>query len=120
VLSALDWAAPQGATHVVSAAVDTPFFPGDLVPCLLLAGESSPQGVALAESGGRLHPTFALWPVGLREDLRTALARNQSRVRAFAEEQQAAIARFPDERAFRNLNTVQDLALAEASLGRVR
>ena len=40
VLAALDWAAPLGATAVVSVAVDTPFFPGDLVPQLLLAAET--------------------------------------------------------------------------------
>jgi len=30
VLAGLDWAAEQGATHVVSAAADTPFLPCDL------------------------------------------------------------------------------------------
>ena len=42
VLAALDWAAPQGATAVVSVAVDTPFFPGDLVPQLLLRQKGHP------------------------------------------------------------------------------
>ena len=117
VLSALDWAAPLGATHVVSVAVDTPFFPGDLVPQLLLAAETSPSGSALAESGGQMHPTFALWPVGLIADLRATLARGESRVMAFATRHAAATAYFPDDRAFLNINTAADLATAEAMLG---
>jgi molybdenum cofactor guanylyltransferase len=116
VLAALDWAAPMGATAVVSVAVDTPFFPGDLVPQLLLAAEGAPGGVALAESGGRVHPTFGLWPVGLRDELRATLARGELRVMDFAERQGAAMARFGDERAFLNVNTPDDLARAEAML----
>jgi molybdopterin-guanine dinucleotide biosynthesis protein A len=116
VLAALDWAAPQGATAVVSVAVDTPFFPGDLVPQLLLAAEGAPFGAAVAESGGRAHPTFALWPVALREDLRAALARGEAKVMAFAQRHQAALARFSDDQAFLNINTAQDLAAAEALL----
>ncbi len=117
LLAALDWAAPLGATHVVTAAVDTPFFPGDLVPQLLLAAESSPSGSALAESNGQHHPTFGLWPVDLHDDLRATLARGEARVMDFARRHGAATAHFPDDCAFLNLNTPQDLAAAEALLG---
>ncbi|MFN7595597.1 MAG: molybdenum cofactor guanylyltransferase MobA [Cereibacter sp.] len=119
VLAALDWAAPQGATAVVSVAVDTPFFPGDLVPQLLLAAEHSPSGAAVVDSGGRVHPAFALWPVALRCDLRAALARGEAKVMAFAQRHQAALARFSDDRAFFNINTPEDLAAAEALLAGV-
>lgn len=113
VLSALDWAAPYGATHVVTAAVDTPFFPGDLVPRLLLA--SDPSGLALARSGGDDHPTFGLWPVTLRDDLRAFLASGaKASVRAFADARGAGRADFPDDGAFLNLNTPDDLTRAEA------
>ena len=44
VLAGLDWAATQGATHIVTAAADTPFFPCDLVPQLLLAAERAGSG----------------------------------------------------------------------------
>jgi molybdopterin-guanine dinucleotide biosynthesis protein A len=116
VLAALDWAVPQGATAVVSVAVDTPFFPGDLVPQLLLAAEGSSSGAALAWSGGRTHPTFALWPVALRSDLRATLDRGEAKVMDFAQRHQAALARFSDDRAFLNINTPEDLAAAEALL----
>lgn len=116
VLAALDWSAAQGATAVVSVAVDTPFFPEDLVPRLLLAAEGSDQGVALAASDGRAHPTFGLWPAALRADLRATLARGEARVMDFAHRHAAALARFRDDRAFLNINTAEDLVTAEALL----
>lgn len=112
--AALDWAVPLGATHVVTAAVDTPFLPEDLVPRLLLAAETSSGGVAVAESDGRLHPTFGLWPVGHAEALRQALERGEARVQGFASATGAVAAPFPDERAFLNLNAPDDLVRAEA------
>ncbi len=116
LLAALDWAAPLGASHVVTAAVDTPYLPEDLVPHLLLAAEASPGGVAVAESGGRLHPTFGLWPVRHAATLRQALERGEARVQAFASAVGAVPAPFPDGRAFLNLNTPDDLVRAEAMM----
>lgn len=117
VLAGLDWAAAQGATALVTVAVDTPFFPGDLAPRLALAAEGAAGCIALARSGGRDHPTFALWPVGLRGALRDFLASGVSAsIRRFAEGHGAARADFPDDGAFDNLNTPEDLARAEARL----
>ena len=113
VLAALDWAATEGAEAVVSVSVDTPFLPGDLVPQLWLAGDG---GLAVAESGGRVHPTCALWPVALRDDLRGWLACGEAKVMGFAARHGAARAGFPDANAFMNLNTPEDLAAAEAAL----
>ena len=99
---------------MVTAAVDTPFFPGDLVPRLALAAESASGGVALARSGGNDHPTFGLWPVGLRGALRGFLQSGEkARVRTFADMQGATRADFPDDGAFGNLNTLDDLARAD-------
>ena len=118
ILAALDWAAPLGATAVVSVAVDTPFLPTDLVPQLCLAAERPGGGVAIAASGGVDHPTFGLWPVGLRSDLRAFLASGaKTRVMDFARNHGAMRAEFGDEAAFVNLNTPQDLAAAAAMLG---
>lgn len=112
VLAALDWAAPLGATAVVTVAVDTPFFPGDLVPRLLLAAEG--PGLALARSGGNDHPTFALWPITLRQELRAFLASGaKASVRAFADARGAGRADFPEDGSFLNLNTPDDLRRAE-------
>lgn len=115
VLSALCWAVPLGATAVVTVAVDTPFFPGDLVPRLCLAAEDGPEGLAYAAAGGNDHPTFALWPVALIQPLRLFLASGaKARVRDFAAAHGAIRAAFPDDGAFLNLNSPADLARAEA------
>lgn len=118
IAAALDWAAPLGATAVVSVAVDTPFFPADLVPRLCLAAETASGGVALAASGGVSHPTFALWPVALRSDLHRFLASGvKTRVMDYAGMHGARRADFVDDGAFFNLNTPEDLATAETLLG---
>lgn len=117
VLAGLRWARQGGATALVSLAVDTPFMPGDLVPRLCLAAEASATGTAIAHSGGRDHPTAALWPVALADALAAFLASAEKpRVLGFAEAQGAARAMFADAQGFANLNTPADLATAEALL----
>lgn len=116
VLAGLDWAWGLGATALVSAAVDTPFLPCDLVPRLVLAAEAAPRGVAVARCGGQDHPTFALWPTTLRAPLGDALSQGRYRVMDFARAQGAAIAEFDDGSSFLNVNLPGDLAQAEALL----
>jgi molybdopterin-guanine dinucleotide biosynthesis protein A len=116
VLAALTVAASMGATHVVSTPVDTPFLPGDLVPQLLLAAEGSAEGLALASDATGHHPATAVWPVGLAPALAIFLATGEAKVTRFTAAHHAAIAIFPDPRAFLNLNTPEDLAAAEALL----
>ena len=116
VHAALVVAAAAGATHLVSTPVDTPFLPGDLVPQLLLAAEGSVEGLALAATVDGDHPATALWPVGLAADLGRFLAAGEAKVTRFTDAHHAARARFPDARAFLNLNTPQDIATAEAML----
>jgi molybdenum cofactor guanylyltransferase len=113
ILAALDWA--TGADAVVSVAVDTPFFPCDLVPRLCLAADGI--GMAMAQSGGHDHPTFALWPTALRGALRAFLNSGaKPRVRDFAQAHNVQRAVFVDDSAFHNLNTSADLAQAAGLL----
>jgi molybdenum cofactor guanylyltransferase len=114
VLAGLDWAADRGASHIVTAAADTPFLPCDLVPQLQLAGGDA--GLALAASPGGRQPTFGLWPVALREDLRAALEGGLRKVVLWTEQHGAGTAFFPDDAAFFNVNTPDDLARAQAML----
>lgn len=119
ILAALVVAQARGATALVSVPVDCPFLPGDLVPQLCLAAERAPQGLAVARAAGRLHPVFGLWPVGLAAALADFLASGaKPRLMDFAAAHGAAPADFPDEDAFRNLNTPADLAGAEALIAR--
>ena len=119
ILAGLDWAAGQGADCVVTVAVDTPFFPVDLVARLrhAAAGEGEPIALAASEDSTgvmRRHPTFGLWPVVLREHLRRDLAAGQRKVSLFAEGHGAALAAFGSEAGdpFFNVNTPDDLARA--------
>ena len=114
VLAGLDWAAERGASHVVSVAADTPFLPCDLVPRLQLAGGD--LGLALAASPSGRQPTFGLWPASLRDDLRAALAEGLRKVVLWTDRHGAGVAEFPDDAAFFNVNTPEDLARAEAML----
>jgi molybdenum cofactor guanylyltransferase len=122
VLAGLDWAHAQGAAAIVTAAADTPFFPADLVVALRSAAHAADTGLAMAltpgETGFDRHPTFGLWPVALREDLRSALARGVRKVVAWTEPHRCARAIFHGRgEPFFNVNTPEDLARAEAMLG---
>lgn len=119
VLAGLDWAIDQGAETIVTVAGDTPFFPEDLVPQLLLAAEGGNPPLALAGSGGFRHPTFGLWPVALRDDLKAALESGVRKVVVWTEAHAAATAEFPATPfdPFFNVNTPDDLAEAERIAG---
>ena len=119
VLAGLDWAAARGAAAIVTVAGDTPFFPRDLVA--RLAAAAGPSGLALAASpdaAGQVqrHPTFGLWPVGLRGDLRAALAGGLRKIVAWTDTHRAGMAVFPADPfdPFFNINTPEDVAAAEA------
>ncbi|MFW2587918.1 molybdenum cofactor guanylyltransferase MobA [Sagittula sp. SSi028] len=127
VLAGMDWAAEQGADTVVSVAADTPFLPCDLVPVLQLASEGQAHPLVLAATRGETvtrsakgglvrHPTFGLWPVALRDDLRAALRDGLKKVVLWTEGHGGREAVFPDEAAFFNVNTPEDLQQAEAML----
>lgn len=118
VLAGLDWAAGIGADAIVTVAADTPFFPHDLV--VRLRAVAGPSGLALAASRdaeGRLwqHPTFGLWPVALRDDLRAALQGGLRKIVLWTERHGAGIAEFPSDPfdPFFNINTPEDIAEAE-------
>lgn len=121
VLAGLDWAAGLGAPAIVTAAADTPFFPSDLAA--RLAAAAGPSGLALAASPdetGRLqrHPTFGLWPVALRHDLRAALEAGLRKIVLWTDAHGAGTAEFPSAPfdPFFNVNTPEDIAEAERLL----
>lgn len=108
VLAGLLWAAPLGADWVVTLPVDAPFCPPDLVARL-----SAPATAAWAETPARAHWASALWPVSAAAALRAFLASGAPpRVGAFLRQIGARAVPFPDEAAFANINTPEDLAAA--------
>jgi molybdopterin-guanine dinucleotide biosynthesis protein A len=74
VLTAMTWTARSlpNIRWLASFAVDSPFFPLDLVARLRDAAGDM-ELPAVASSGGRVHPTFGLWPLSLRPGLQRYL-----------------------------------------------
>lgn len=115
VLAGLDWAAGRGAETVVTVAGDTPFFPCDLVPRLQLAAEGMDHPLALAATPDGRHPTFGLWPVGLRDALRSALEAGVRKVVQWTDAHGGQVALFDAAGdPFFNVNTPKDHAAAQA------
>ncbi len=119
VLAGMDWAASQGAETILTAAADTPFFPIDLMSRLKEAGKDG-SGLALAatkDASGKIwrQPTFGLWPVELRDDLRNALNNGLRKVVLWTDQHQAAQAVFSGKGIdpFFNVNTPEDLKVAQ-------
>lgn len=120
----LHWAEQSGFRAVVSVAGDTPFFPVDLVSKLSqavgdhtqIAMAASPADPATPRSAR--HPTFALWPVRLRQALEDALADGVRRVVEFSEAYGCQLVHFPSVSydPFFNINTPTDLRHARARI----
>jgi len=119
LLAGLDWLDRVGGDYLATVAVDTPFFPDDMVAQLLRAagGAGAP---AVAESRGRLHPTCGLWPARLRDPLRATLVAGERRLGRWALAVGALRVAFPVVATdpFFNINTPEDLATAEAMVAR--
>ena len=120
VLAGLDWAAANGHDAIVTAAADTPFFPADLVDRLQQA--AGPSGLALAATreGDKIwrQPTFGLWPVALRDDLRDALQNGLRKIVMWTDQHDAGLAIFDTDPVdpFFNVNTPDDITEAERLL----
>jgi molybdenum cofactor guanylyltransferase len=118
ILAALDWAATHapGVSDVMSTPGDCPFLPWDVVERLHQARQDAKLPLACARSGDWRHPVVGLWPVALREDLRTALTVDGLRkIEVWTARHGIAIADWPSEPVdpFFNVNTPEDAATAE-------
>ncbi|MBB3255660.1 molybdopterin-guanine dinucleotide biosynthesis protein A [Paraburkholderia bannensis] len=100
---------------LLSAPCDSPWLPADLA--MRLAEAARGRGVAIAtatttSAAGEvsLHPVFALLHSSLADDLAAFLDAGERKVRAWYARHTAAEVDFADERAFYNVNSLQDLA----------
>ncbi|TIP87325.1 MAG: molybdenum cofactor guanylyltransferase MobA, partial [Mesorhizobium sp.] len=125
ILTGLEWAAANTTCEaLVTAAGDTPFLPENLVERLAAAVDEHPGTIAVACSGGKRHPTFALWPLGLHQALRRFLVDEDiRRVSAFIDRHDFVDVEFPMLTSgghlhdpFFNINTSDDLVRAERLL----
>jgi len=94
---------------VLTVAVDTPFFPADLAARLSAGG-----GPALAASLREAQTTFGLWPQDMEADLRDyAGEANNPSIRGFARKRKVPLVNFENPEHFFNINTPEDLKVAE-------
>jgi molybdenum cofactor guanylyltransferase len=119
ILAGMTWAGDHvpGAKRIATVAVDTPFFPKDLVA--RLANAVGSEGVAVARSSGRVHPTFVLVPLILAGDLAAFLAVDGSRrvsdwLAGYGPTAVDFEARSDGSDPFFNINTPEDLAAVAA------
>lgn len=112
------------ATHVATVPTDSPFFPIDLIARLNIS-IARPESIVVASSSGGMHPVFGLWPVALADELADWLRAGQSlRLKAWLDRHGACQVHFADLKTpqgrfdpFFNINTPDDLAVAERWLG---
>ncbi|MBO6826589.1 MAG: molybdenum cofactor guanylyltransferase MobA [Sneathiella sp.] len=103
------------ATHLLVCPCDVPFLPADLMQKLSAGLTGTDNEIVMASSDGRLHPVISLWPFSLLDELGAALknGENQS-VIGFAEQYKIVKVSWESkEDPFFNINTPEDLALAE-------
>ncbi|MCB1514188.1 MAG: molybdenum cofactor guanylyltransferase MobA [Hyphomicrobiaceae bacterium] len=129
VLAGMRWAVAHtpGAALIATASTDAPFVPRDLVERLVSARNAAGGGerIALARSGGHLHPVIGLWPVSLADDLEQALLDGVRKVLAWTDRHGTVGVDFASVTVageevdpFFNANTPEELRQARQLLGR--
>lgn len=112
ILAALGWARANNIDWIATVAVDTPFFPRDLVRKLIAAADD--KEIAVASSGDRLHPVFGLWKTTLLPELAHHVTASRRSVHDWVLAQGAGIAEWPSRPydPFFNINAPADVTTA--------
>jgi molybdopterin-guanine dinucleotide biosynthesis protein A len=124
ILAGMTWAGSNSpmAQWIATVPADTPFVPRDLVS-RLRAAVADAHSIAIARSNGTLHQVVAVIPIALRQNLETWLRETGDRaVKAWLATVPTVAVDFPSELGvdpFFNINTLEDLARAEAALARL-
>ncbi|WP_375542101.1 molybdenum cofactor guanylyltransferase MobA [Paraburkholderia sp. CNPSo 3274] len=103
---------------LLTAPCDSPWLPADLAVRLGHAALARPADIVTATTANAdgevsLHPVFALVRTSLADDLAAYLAAGERKVRAWYARHTVAEVAFADERAFYNINSLQELAELE-------
>lgn len=119
ILAGMDYAAYHGFTHIQTVAADTPFFPTDLVQRL----SQDAHAINIARDGNEiekfsLHPTFGLWDVSLRDELRVSISEGMRKVMGSVKQHDWRGVEWISDGydPFFNVNTPADMAQAELIL----
>ncbi|WP_017932514.1 molybdenum cofactor guanylyltransferase [Robiginitomaculum antarcticum] len=115
IIAGLAFAKKEGFSYVLTVACDMPFLPSDLVDWLLPAAQKSHKIVA-ANSGGRLHPICAIWPVEALETLEHCAMAGELSLNRSSKTYGREELEWPDAPydPFFNINTARELERANA------
>ncbi len=119
VLAGMRWAQTNTkATHIITAAADTPFFPESYVAQMLIQAIEQKAEIALASSNDRRHPVFGLWPIKLADELESFLVdENNRKIMLFVERYANCQVEFKNLEnnvdPFFNVNTPDDMTKAK-------
>ncbi|MDM4767447.1 molybdenum cofactor guanylyltransferase MobA [Pelomonas sp. SE-A7] len=105
--------------YLATVPCDCPGFPADLVERLVAGLSAADAEIAIAvtrDADGSLQrqPVFSLMKVSLRPGLEQYMADGGRRIERWALEQRCAEVIFDDAKAFRNLNTLDELQAQQA------
>ena len=126
ILAGMEWAVKNGNRYIATVAADTPFLPDDLIKRLhaMVKRKNLNIGIAASRilSGDDvfIHPTFGIWEVALKDDLRDALANDTRKIMFWAKKFKLdyyyfdTIDKLSDP--FFNINTPDDLEEAKYRL----
>lgn len=102
---------------LLTVPVDCPFMPNDLLPRLSQAVIAANRPLAVVHDGKGLQPTFSLLHQSLMQSLQQYLQQGGRKTGEWLRQQEPALADYSDNpNAFININTPEDLELAEQRL----
>jgi molybdenum cofactor guanylyltransferase len=87
VLAGMLWAKSHApaARWIATVSTDAPFLPENLVQRLQQGVTNQPNAIAIAQSGGEVHPVIGLWPIAHAADLEQALRDDVRKVLAWTD-----------------------------------
>ena len=117
ISSAIKWAKTlkHPSTHVAIVPVDTPFLPTDLIQRMYLDLSISNADIVMASSNDNIYPVIGLWSLSLDDHLDKSLYEGIRKIDAFSSLFNVSIVDWSFNKIdpFFNINTKEDLALAE-------
>ena len=95
--------------YLLAVPCDSPFLPEDLAHRLMSALQEQHADIAVACTEHRLQPVFCLVPITCLKQLQEYLHSGGRKMDGWYRNLRVAKVKFPDDSAFRNINTLEDL-----------
>ena len=125
ILASLNWAKEINEDWVMTLPCDTPFLPNNLIQSMVEKKNNTQEvDLVVAKSRGFNHPVIALWKSDINNRLQNALNEGVRKIDNFTSQLNIAYVDFDNTEnsefdPFTNLNSPQDLILAQQILGKL-